>query len=80
MKKYIIIVGTIFFIVSCGGNNGNNNSTNISKDFVMVQDRVYVIRKGNTIIKNTDNTIIKLYSIKNGDTTAILISGSAFIR
>jgi len=79
MKRYItisMIISVVFFITNCSGGENGNTTNEIN----MIKGEQYTISRGQTIVKNEDNSVVKLYSIKNGTTTATLVSGSASIK
>jgi len=81
MKRYIkisMIISVMFFVVNCTP-DPVDTTTGIDEVY-MIKGKDYTIITGQRIIKREDNTLIKIYSIKNGTTTATLVSGSAVIK
>jgi hypothetical protein len=96
MKNIIyntIVALSILSLVGCGGGGGSSSSGNDDNDqqsnggdnnpqaLTMKQNKAYEMQEGNTIIKKSDPTVIKVeIDMKTKITTATLQSGSAVIE
>jgi hypothetical protein len=90
----IIVTLSILSLVGCGGggssSSGDNNNDkgqqgnggdNAPQALTMKQNKAYEMQEGNTIIKKSDPTVIKVdIDMKTKKTTATLQSGSAVIE
>ncbi len=89
MKKDIILffisLGLILIGVGCGGGSNSNltpdNPDNNDVSINMVVGKTYTIKKGQTITKRSDPSIVEINTdTQTGITTAVLKSGSAKIK
>jgi hypothetical protein len=91
MKKIIYLISAVILILAinaCGPTHGNdeNNDTPTNTEtedsgLAMEEGKAYKITASNTIVRNSNNTIIILKTdIRTGETNATLESGSARIK
>ena len=79
MKKSLIIfiISLSIFFTACGG---GGETTSVDNSIIMVQDKVYTIDSGQTIVKTSSPTEVEIQTDTSTDTTtAVLKSGSAKI-
>jgi hypothetical protein len=82
MKKSLIIfiISLSILFTACGGGSGSEETTSVDNTIIMVQDQVYTITSGQTIVKTSSPTEVEIQTDTSTDiTTAVLKSGSAKI-
>lgn|GEM_PF-4796846 len=83
MKKALFITSILVLLNGCGGGGGSspNAVESYSTSLDMVQNEEYVIEEGNTIVKESSDTVVELnIDRESGETVAILRSGKAHIE
>ena len=77
--KYILSLLTILALASCG--SSQQNETTLNEGTVnMESGKVYTVKKGDKLIKTTDDTVVKITKKTQEEATeVVLVSGEAKI-
>ena len=78
--KYILSLLSILIFSSCGNSSHQDSSINDKKTVAMESGKVYSVKKGDKLIKTTDDAVVKITKKTQEDMTeVILVSGEAKI-
>lgn len=88
--KYILSLLTILALASCGSSSNSENSSELSSDATqnpvtertvdMETGKVYNVKKGDKLIKTTDDAVVRITKKAQEDATEVLlVSGEAKI-
>ncbi len=77
--KYILSLLTVLLFASCG-NNSQDESRATESTVNMETGKVYSVKKGDKLIKTTDDAVVRITKKAQDDATeVVLISGEAKI-
>ena len=77
MKQILIFIPIMIVLVGCGGGSSSGGS---SADVEMAPSEIYTVYSGNKVVKNSDNTRVKIVHINGQSTSTIeLVEGNATI-
>ena len=78
--KYILSLLSILIFVACGNSSSQETSLKEKRTVSMEAGKVYNVKKGDKLIKTTDDAIVKITKKTQEETTeVVLLSGEAKI-
>ena len=81
MIRYLLIVAVLVLFTACGGSGGDTRDSSLGNSIklVIASTSYTELKSGDVIVRETDDTTIKIRHNVNGEREVTVLTGSAHI-